>query len=176
MNQDWHEKRLKRLFHDLGSEDERKAPDFPKALQASLPRGRESGRRLPLWRLVAIAGIPVVAVVVALLLLTDHPTEPAAPEGDFTTLQPLPYRMTGAEAPSPTIKELDSLRRAASATYPRRRSAASRTHNSSIHLSQWRSPTDYLLSVPGSELLKSLPRIPDSSPGVTRSLIEKYHN
>ncbi len=173
MNQDWQEKRIKQLFHELGREDERKAPSFTGVLQAALLRGGVAHRRLRLWRLACVAPLPFLAAVVVLLLFASHSTEPAPP-GDFTTLQRLPNRETA----SPGIvlpPDVPRLPRAVLIKQPRHRRRASPTHNSTLLISQWQSPTDYLLRVPGNELLKSIPRVPDPSSGITRNLIEKHN-
>lgn len=174
MNRDWREKRIRQLFNDLGREDERKAPGFAKVLQAGLMRSRGPGRRLRLWRLATVAAMAVAAVVVALVLLASHSTEPAVP-GDLTTLQtiplPGPYRAPGPEIMLPPVVSRPPIDIRAA----RRRRPASPTYNSTLLISQWQSPTNFLLRVPGNELLKSLPRVPDSSPGITKSLIEKHN-
>ena len=172
MNQDWQEKRLRRLFRELGREDERNAPGFEGVLRAALARG--SGRGPHLWRLAAIAALPVLAVGVSVMLLVNRPTRPDPP-GDFTTLQTIPLRrdLTPDSAVEPTSPE--STKPAIKASTRGRRKQASTTHNSSLLISQWRSPTDSLLKIPGNELLKSIPRVPNTSPGITKSLF-KNHN
>ena len=180
MNQDWQEKRIRQLFHELGREDAGRAPSFARVLQAALLRRGKPRRRLRLWRLAAVAAMPVVAVVVALLLLTSY-SRKLDSTVDFTSLQtiplpaiplPGPYRETAPEITPPI-----TLGRFPRATKKQslRRSPASRTNNSSILISEWQSPTDCLLRVPGNDLLKSLPRVPDSSPAFRRSLIETHN-
>jgi hypothetical protein len=175
MNRDWREKRIRQLFNELGREDERKAPGFAKVLQAALLRGGVAHRRLRLWRLAAVSPLPFLAAVVVILLLqANHSTGPAPP-GDFRTLQtiplPGPYREPGPGIMTPlnTPRPLINIRAR------RRRRPASPTYNSTVLISQWQSPTNFLLTVPGNELLNSLPRVPDPSSGITKSLIEKHN-
>jgi len=171
MNRDWREKRIRQLFNELGREDERKAPGFAKVLQAALMQSRGPGRRLGLWRLAAVAAIAVPAVVVGLVLLARHSTEPAV-LGDFMTLQTVPYP---APAPPEIMSPPVGSRPPIHIRAARSRRPASPTYNSTVLISEWQSPTNFLLRVPGDELLKSLPRVPDSSPGITKSLIEKHN-
>ena len=170
MNQDWREKRIRQLFRELVREDERKAPVFASVLQAALAQG--PGRRLRIWRFAAVAALPVLAVVVGLLLLASHSGEPAAP-GDFTTLQTIPLPGPDLPPDRPIVPE-PYVQRPQIYLGAGRRRRDSPTRHSTLLISQWRSPTDYLLKVPGNELLKSLPRVPDSSPGI-RSLMEKQN-
>lgn len=172
MNRDSQEKRIRRLFHELGREDERNAPGFASVVQTALLL-RMAHRRPRRWRLAPAIGLPVLAIVLALLLLVRNSTEPAPP-GDFTTLQTFPLppeRPLLPEVSAPQYMPTLPIHIGA----PRRRTPALPTRNSSILISQWQSPTDFLLKVPGNELLKSLPRIPDSHPGITRSLIENHN-
>ena len=168
MNWDWQEKRIRRLFHDLSHEDERNIPAFASVAQSALLR--EMAHRGPRrWRLAAAIALPLMAVVCALLLVVSNSTR-IAPPGDFTTLQTIPLRGP-YDAPGPEIMHPPDLPvPPIHIKAPVSRRAALATRNSSIAISQWRSPTDSLLRVPGEELLKSLPRIPDSSPGIPRSL------
>jgi hypothetical protein len=176
MNRDWREKRIRQLFNELGREDERKAPGFANVLQAVLMRSRGPGRRLRFWRLAAVVAMPVLAIVVALLLLASHSTGPAPP-GDFTTLQTIPSPVPSNPGLSPEIVPPTYMGHFRPVPLKRSqwRRPASPTHDSTVLISQWQSPTNFLLRVPGNELLKSLPRVPDSSPGITKSLIEKHN-
>ena len=184
MKPDWREKRLKQLFYELGREDERKAPSFAGLLKSSLPPDRRTNRNLPMWGVGALAATLVLGVTTALIVFRSHSIEPAPP-GDFTTLQTIPERSFGLdkapylESPDMTPQPIDEapkpLRAAFSRTLPRHRRTASPRYNSTILISQWKSPTDVLLRTPGDELLKSLPRVPDSSPGLKRSLKENHN-
>jgi hypothetical protein len=174
MNQDWREKRIRQLFRELGREDERNAPGFAGVVNAALLGGRGTGRRLRLWRLAPLAAAPVLAIIVALLLLRSPSTETASPEGGSSSLV-LPNRETGPRIIMPAPIVIPSPEGAIITRGRRPRRAALPARNSSLLISQWRSPTDYLLRVPGNELLKSIPRVPDSTPDITRSLIEKHN-
>ena len=167
MNQDWQEKRIRRLFRELGREDERKAPGFAVVLQAALARA--PGRGLRLW----VVALPALAVVVALVLLVSHLTRPDPPV-DFTTLQAIP--LPGPDiGPHLAIEPPETPKSQVTISVARRRRQPLPAHNSSLLISQWQSPTDSLLRIPGSELLKGLPRVPDPSSGITKSLIEKQN-
>ena len=173
MNQDWQEKRVRRLFRELGRDDARKAPDFTGVLEAALLPGRGRGLRLRVWRLAALATIPVLAIVLAFLLLRSQSTETALRTDDFSSLV-LRDPKTTPPMPPPRLF-VDPSRPLISTTGKRSRRQSLPARNPSPLISQWRSPTDYLLKVPGSELMKSIPRVPDSSPDITKSLIEKHN-
>ena len=174
MNQDSQEKRIRRLFRDLGRDDARKAPDFGCVLEAALLPGRGRGLRLGVWRFAALAAIPVLAIVVPLLLLRSQLAETAPRMDDFSSLD-LRNPETTPPLMAPPIADPLSTRPIISTRGRRRHGPTRPARNSSLLISQWQSPTDYLLKVPGSELLKSIPRVPDSSPDITKSLIEKHN-
>ena len=167
MKRDWQEKRISQLFHELGDEDERKAPSFAGVMQAALLRARGARGGVPIWRIAAAAATLVVAVTVALLLRTNESTEPVPIAGLMTLELHKPIEidppMAPVGPPSGSAKRRRSQR------------SDSSTHTSSVLISRWRSPTDCLLSVPGNELLKSLPRVPDPLPGIARSLIQNHN-
>ena len=175
MKPDWREKRLRQLFNELGREDERKAPSFAGLLKSALPRDRRTILKVPMWGVGAVAATLVLGVTAAFILLRSNSIEPAPP-GDFTTLQTIPYLEISPEmTPRPIEEARKPLRTALSRTHSRRRRATLRSYPSSTLISRWKSPTDVLLRTPGDELLKSLPRVPDSSSGLTRSLIENHN-
>ena len=184
MNRDWQEKRIKQLFHELGREDEKKAPGFTSVLQAALTRGRSAHRGPRVWRLAAVAATLAVAVAIALMLRANDSTE-SGPPGDFSTLQRIPNTVVpnGNDDLRHELEALDVLkhrsvldtlkhRPAIRTAKAQRRGPAPPRQNSSMLISQWKSPTDPLLRIPGDELVKSLPRVPDTSRGITTGSIE----
>ena len=174
MKRDWQEKRIRQLFHELGDEDERTAPSFAGVMQVALLRARGARGGVPIWRIAAAAATLVVAVTIALLLRTNESTEPVPIAGLMTLELHKPIEIDPPVAPvEPPTAPVDSP--TGSAKRRRSQRSDSSTHTSSVLISRWRSPTDCLLSVPGNELLKSLPRVPDPLPGIARSLIQNHN-
>jgi hypothetical protein len=169
MNQESRDEQVRALFHELGEEHERLTPGFAGVLEAALRRRRRS-RRLLVWRVAAAVAVPALSIVVGLALLGNQSTETLSGI-DPTIVERLPFvKVTPNKALTPKPLPLSHFRR----QQPYRK-AVSRTHLQSVQISQWQSPTDFLLETPGSEILRKLPRIPDSPPGMPRS-IPDYHN
>jgi hypothetical protein len=161
MNQDWRDERVRELFHELGEEEGRLTPGFAGVLEAALRR-RSLPRHLRVWRFAAAVALPVVALAAGLAWLENQPTE-TLPPIDPTIVQRLPGpRGNLYDSPSP-VRPIFTIR-------PRMRKSPSRTRIQIIQISQWRAPTDFLLETPGSEIFRNLPRMPDSPPGIPRSL------
>jgi hypothetical protein len=157
------EKRIKQLFHELRQEDERHAPSFTSVLQAASSKARQAGPALFSLRVaVAAAMLILVGGLVFILLMPSlPPAESENSESSPPTVK-LPYRQT--QPPAPQIQPaptLEAHQRKRPSLVRHKRSAA-RSRQPAMLISEWQSPTDFLLRTPGEQLLKTVPRVGES--------------
>jgi hypothetical protein len=164
MSQDWKDEQMRELFHELGEEDGRLAPGFAGVLE-SARRRRSLPRSWRVWRF-AVAALPAVALAAGLAWLEKQPAE-TLPAIDPAIVQRLPDLRPRLEDPRSQVRPTVTVR-------TRIRKSPTRTRRQTIQISRWQSPTNFLLETPGSEILRNLPRMPES-PGIPRS-IPDYHN
>jgi hypothetical protein len=156
MKQELDEEGIRRLFRDQRQADERLAPHFSATLEAALSRRRvaHSGR-LVLRSAVALGALVAIIFSVFFFLprsVDEQPAivayEPDQPDNAASStpvvLPPRPKR-PAIRPPRSTRKHRESPQRAETL------------------ISQWRSPTDFLLRTPGDELLKTVPRVGTSA-------------
>jgi len=160
MKQDWEEKAIRQLFRDERQADESVAPHFAATLEAALSRrrGYRSGRlifRVAFAVVALVAMIGGVIGVVRFFSIRPGNEQPGVVAQDPNQLGRTPEFVLGTVRPSP--KGL-----------PPRRAPGIRRHRQTPALaasliSEWRSPTDFLLSTPGDQLLKTVPRVGTSA-------------
>jgi hypothetical protein len=153
MNQDWQEKEIRQLFRNERQANESLTPDFALTLEAALSgTGRARPRRLVLR--VAFAAVALVAVGCVVFLVADRSSREQQP----------PMLVAGPNEPvikpPATVDEPVSVPPELPAKPVRR----PHRHQSSARvpvplISQWRSPTAFLLKTPGDELLRTVPRL-----------------
>jgi hypothetical protein len=168
MNLSGEEKRIRDLFDEMRSEDERAAHTFARDWEAA--RARIPGRSFSfrLLRLACVTTFPIAIIVMSFVLLWqyragDSPTQVANGTGLAQKTPPADPELERPPQPGrpPAIVHIPPVR--ASKTKPVRRSRASNKQAQTVaSLSAWRSPTDSLLKSPSDEMLKSLPRIGES--------------
>ena len=143
MNHQHQDNTIKEAFRRLKQADEQGAPDFDRIweLVSSRPRIREHRRLVP--ALVA-AALSVVALVGVWRTWVNKPIEA---EPITTSAPPLSTPMKGISV----------------GATPEPARARSRPKRKVVTLiSDWRSPTDFLLRSPADDLLKATPRVGDS--------------
>jgi hypothetical protein len=155
MNQDWEEKAIRQLFRDERETDESVAPHFAATLEAAISR-RRPARAGSLIRRAAIAVVALVAVGGFVLLLLGRSGSGPQPvvsikQEELAPITPAPNRSVEV-AVAPLSQE------------PSKPAHHARGHRqSSVRaatlISEWRSPTDFLLKTPGDQLLKTVPRV-----------------
>ena len=172
MNQDWEEERIERLFREMRQEDERLAPSFAKVTGVGLATNARRGR--PVLRFAVVTALLVLLIGSAVFLVTrvskrtardDIAESTPGPSSDQGEGNPSSNDNVGGAiengpAPAPVIAKRNSIHR-----------SRGRGHTESSLISQWRSPTDFLLSVPGEQLLRTVPRL-----GERRMMNEKTMN
>jgi hypothetical protein len=176
MSQNRDEQKLKALFHDLRGEDEAHAPFFSHAWQAALAR-QGVQRRLPGgaggWAIVATAAVVIICASLYFFFRNSSslqtpraersgPVAGATPAPDVPSVPGAPAPGSPGEVASVPPKQVTEvgITRARNASATSRRLQASQT--AVVLISQWRSPTDFLLVFPADRLLKSIPRLNDS--------------
>jgi hypothetical protein len=162
------EKRIKQLFHELRQGDELRTPSFDRVLKAASSKVGQAG---PAWLSLRVAVAAALLILVSGLvfillkpsLLSNEPenSESSLPIVKMPNLQlePLP-----GEPLTPSIERaraLESIRRELARSAPRKRPAA-RSHQQAMLISEWQSPTNFLLRTPGEQLLKMVPRVGES--------------
>ena len=160
MKQDWEEKAIRQLFRDERQADESNAPHFAATLEAAVSRRGEyrSGRLMFQVAFAIVALVAVIGGVIGVVRLfsnrsgierpetvAENSSEPAAPPAGV-----LANHAPSSKQPPP---------RTASGTRRHRQTPARVTSL----ISEWRSPTDFLLSTPGDQLLKTVPRVGPSA-------------
>ena len=157
MKQGLEEQKIRRLFQQLKQDDERSAPGFESVL-AQKPERVARSRSLAFGFATAVV---LLATFLGAWLLWANRSKPASQE---QIAQPIvtPERKPNFVSPSPTDPTPTPEREAGRVPSPRRRGPLRLVVASAALISQWRSPTQTLLSTPGCEIMKSVPKLDDS--------------
>ncbi len=150
------ENRIKELFHELKQEDERRAPAFARTMQAALSRSAKTRRP---WRILPVAVATAVLILVGVfvfIIFRQSATEPYQAVGTEPVAPlaqpPAPGVIVSAphKSESPNKKETPGA--------GRRRVVHQRRPSPTL-ISDWHSPTDFLLETSGWQLLRTTPRV-----------------
>jgi hypothetical protein len=160
------EKKIKDLFLDLRSTDERMAPGFDSLVH----RPRHASPRIG-WMRLAAAGILLVlvatsaAVIIRRVLRTDIPAA-SDPGEAVSAASPTPLSSNKGSVVRPDEGGTQQLATAGVRHMPARRTPRhgyiGRPGRSDLLISEWRSPTEFLLRSSGTEILRAAPRLDDS--------------
>ncbi len=144
MNPNQDEEQIKKLFLDLRRKDEQRAPAFEEVWSAASSRRRRR-RREYVWRAAAaLAALALLGVTVALVF---HQRTLRYAASALTA--PVSIPMNGSQF-------------------------SSLPWQSTVLISQWRSPTDFLLRSPGEQLLQPIsPREKSAIRGPAQTLEER---
>jgi hypothetical protein len=158
------ENRIKQLFDELRQGDERHTPSFDRVLKAA----SKAGPALPSLRVAVAAAMLIVVSGLVFILL--KPSLLSTETGDSESSLPIVRMPDGqsepllSEPPNPSIERapaLEAVRR--ELTRPARHKRPARwPHQPAMLISEWQSPTDFLLRTPGEQLLKTVPRAGES--------------
>jgi len=155
MNQSSEEEKIKRLFRQLRRADEQLMPPFATVYAADLSEISRAGQHRLIFRLAA-ALITLILLGGSMYVFFKHSSKPPAQKETAIVepSQPLPELNKHAIAPV----ELPGKRS------PKRthRAQAARARQSVVAISEWRSPTSFLLTTAGDEWIKSVPRLDES--------------
>ena len=169
---DREENRIKELFHELRRDDERRAPDFAHLMDAALSRSVNTHRG---WRVLPVAAAAVMLILIGLsvfIIFRQSSTktyqaaevEPVAPPDQSS--QP------GVNESAP--RKNGSPNRIESPKPGKRRVTRQRKVSPTL-ISDWRSPTDFLLETSGLQLLRTTPRVDESITSIKGLFPEKMN-
>jgi hypothetical protein len=150
MNQQ--EEQIKELFQQLKRDDERRAPSFTSVWQTAMSRSNRAAGRWPVLR-VALAAI-VLLMLAGVWFVFSRQTAveqvrqpPAPPE---VRVPQVPH-----SDPPPKIVWSNKQPR----KVVRHRRAPAPEPPLEVMISQWRSPTDFLLKIPAAQGVKEVPHL-----------------
>lgn len=150
MNQDWQEKEIRQLFLKERQANESVTPDFAITLEAALSKKRERPRGLILRFAFAVV---LVAIAVSVFLFVGRNSREQAPSVAADPSESIIKPAAPQTGPASLLPE--ERAKPFSLAHRHRRS----TRRAAPLISQWRSPTEFLLRTPGDELLRSVPRL-----------------
>ena len=166
------ENRIKELFSELKQVDERRAPAFARTMEAALSRGAKTRRP---WRVLPVAVVAVMLILVGLslfIILRQSPAETYQAAGNEPVV-PLD------QPPSPGVIEStphmnESANKKESPRPGKRRVTGHRSVSPTL-ISDWQSPTDFLLETTGWQLLRTTPRVDESITSIKGLFPEKMN-
>lgn len=160
MKQDWEEKTIRQLFRDERQADESVAPHFAATLEAALTRRRKYRAGWLSFR-VAFAIVALVAVTGAVIgVVRFFPVRSGNEQSAVVARDPNQLARTPpwVEVDPPPSRKLPLP-----ATISRTRRHRQTPARAASLISEWRSPTEFLLRTPGDQLLKTVPRVGTSA-------------
>ena len=153
------ENRIRELFNEMKREDERRAPSFARTMESALSRGAKT--RQP-WRVLPIAVAAALLILIGLsafiIFRRSAPqiyqaarTEPVAPPDQPPPPDIIKIAPRKNEPPNRKEPARSGKRRVTDQPRP-----------SPTLISDWKSPTDFLLETSGRQLLRTTPRVDES--------------
>lgn len=168
MNLNGDEKRIEQLFRELRREDEPRTPSIQSVLNRKTGTIWERG-----WSIALAGGLAIllVAMVITMLAL-GRTSKPQSADDERTDASPPAEEV----APSPKTKDKPSTPKPVIAIKHRRPRRTPDTLTIAIRsLSSWQSPTASLLSFPGEDMLKTLPRLDESLETIKSLSTDQYN-
>jgi hypothetical protein len=163
MNRDTQEQAIRRLFQQLRQADEEAASPFDATLDVIGRRTEKQPLSLNYLRL-AVAAAAIAIVIGGGLFALKRIRE----QGEISQVASVVAQSHEPEAPKQVEK---AIAREAPAAFdkPARRGHPTAKGPGNLlataeAISNWRSPTEFLLDTPGSSLLKTVPKVGDSIP------------
>jgi cytoskeletal protein RodZ len=169
------EEKISKLFQQLKEEDDRQAPSFAHAWNMAL--SRQEKRKAP-WRMWEVAASTALLIVLGAggvwwwMHTKQHVQQQGAPFYDFS-LQLEDKPVDGFTAPPPVSPAPLPVKKSRNVTRRQRRFVSSQPTEGLI--SQWRSPTESLLRIPGGQLFTRVPRLDESSVNVKATTPEPFN-
>lgn len=166
MNQNLEEERIRQLFLEMRKQDERRTPSFAAVLDNAQMTSEKPIYTWLSWR-VAVALMLLIIFSGAALFLsqqsltTQQGIVSAKAEGfHFDTPDWKPQSITDMP-PAPVVGQNPPVeKRGRTVAYHRRIKRASQPPD--VLISNWQSPTDFLLQTPGAQWLRTLPNLNES--------------
>lgn len=169
MNPELEEQKIRQWFREARHGDESRAPSFVDMLAAAQSKTRRGGWRLSVWR-IAFVTVALIAIGVSAVVFKQSVTQPLTKAAAGSNVEPSlndQHSLVAVDPPSPRFVRARPINGslANSRRSPRRPRVAQPQgeFGQAAFLSlKWQSPTDFLLRTPGTELLKTVPRLGDS--------------
>jgi hypothetical protein len=164
MNLNGNEELIAQLFVEMSREDELRAPEFSSVLSSTRVPRRERNRSIAFAAALAML---IMAIVIGLLTVrrTSKPAETQQPD----TRADVAIEPARAPTPAPEKTAIAESAAPKSIVVVRHRRHRRSPDQLAIQLavvakslSEWQSPTASLLTYPGEELFKTLPRLGDA--------------
>lgn len=158
MNLNGDEKRIRQLFREMRSDDQRRSPQFAGVLEAAISRTARSQNRVwPMRWALAVATLIVVAL--ATIAIIRHSTPQTMDAKQQAVVEPEPSPKSDLRQPGPLAPKVS--RRVVK--HIRHRSTAGEPAIDMKSLFAWQSPTASLLKASSEDLsLMTLPRVGES--------------
>ena len=158
MKQDQEERAIRELFRQLRRNDESGAPSFVDSL-APAPSRYDKDSRLRLGWQVAVAIVVALLLGGAWLIFSGRDTKTPGKSNMAHTDGGTAPRVE-APPPNPTPSPIEAQTIKPDRQYRKQRRSQLRPET--LLLSQWRSPTEFLMRTPGDQFLKTIPRLNES--------------
>ena len=160
MNLNGNEKLIAQLFVEMSRGDAERAPEFASVLSSTKVPGRERN-----WSIAFAAALAMLILAVVIGLLTarrsSKPAETQQP--DIRAEVSLEPATAPTLAPEKTaIAEFAAPKSIVVVSHRRHRRSPDQWAVIAKSLSEWQSPTASLLTYPGEDMFKTLPRLGDS--------------
>ena len=152
MNQSLEEEKIRRLFRELRRADERLAPPFARVFEAASSQTGKANQPRFVFRLAAVA-VALIALICAGLIFFNRSPGLLVRSESARPIKPLPVLKDAASRAE--LPEKVSTNR-------ERRTRTARQRQSLVAISEWRSPTSFLLKNHGDEWLMDIPRLDES--------------
>jgi len=157
MKVDYEEQKIKALFQQLKQADERLVRPFEADLNAARAQHRRPRTRVLFGFAAAAVALAIAIGSWTVLRRTRTVVEPQPPSSDAATLRLEPP----AEPAIPPGPPIVAPPRVHNYSLPVHRSTRRRPQAAAL-ISQWSSPTGFLLNTPVKNFLQRLPRLDDS--------------
>jgi hypothetical protein len=150
------EEKIRKLFQQLSEEDERQMPSFAQNWNAALSRQEKPKAQWRGWRVAVAAALLLVlgAGFAGWWIYVRQSTE------QVVEIISSDRPVDGFTPPPPVFPSQAPVKNPHSVTRRQRRFV--RPQPTASLISQWRSPTESLLQIPGEQLLKKVPRWDES--------------
>ena len=158
MKQDQEERTIRELFRQLRRNDENGAPSFVDSL-APAPSRYEKDSRLRLGWQVAVAIVVALSIGGAWLIFSGRNTKTPG-QSNVVNFDDGTAPRVEAPPPNPTPSSIERKKIKPDLQHRQQRRVQRRAEP--LLLSQWRSPTEFLMRTPGDQFLKTIPRLNES--------------
>ncbi|MBI1762672.1 MAG: hypothetical protein HYR56_14655 [Acidobacteria bacterium] len=158
------DRQFNELFQALKQEDTRRTPSFTRTWATAAAHSADNANQRPVWRWAVVALALLACAGVWFALFRRAPVErialPVTPPAEHAVPAPLrePQEQAIAASSGKSVRQAKQRRHRLSPPLPLE-----------TLVSQWRSPTDFLLKPPGERWLKEVPRL-----GVPRLEIKPF--